>query len=155
MHALRAFISGGRQRRTSDTPRIDRAPPGACWSAVRPRASQDRVRAELARSTGYIETHRGKLRYQAGKHYIVHYGPGDRAPVRRAIFERTYRRRDDGLYEKRSDIVLRYFTLPYAVIVESMEGAEIAQPGDWIVEGVTGELWPVAPHVGEQKYVAA
>lgn len=155
MNALNALLFGGNSRRANEPPRIDRAPPGALWRAIRPRASDMPVRAELARSNGAVETDRGKLRYHAGKHYIVHYGPGDRAPVRRAIFERTYRRRDDGRYEKRPDIVLRYFTLPYAVAVETLEGVEFAHPGDWIVEGVTGELWPMSARMGEQKYIAA
>lgn len=154
MNALRALMFG-KQRPRHDPPRIDRAPPGAIWRSIRPRASDTAVRAELARASGVIETPRGDLRYEAGKHYIVHYGPGDRAPVRRAIFEQTYQRRDDGLYQKRVDIVLRYFTLPYIVIVETLEGEEMAHPGDWIVEGVGGELWPMAPHVGERKYKAA
>jgi hypothetical protein len=125
------------------------------WRNIRPRASDAVVRAELARANGVIGTLRGDLRYEAGQHYIVYYGPGDRAPVRRAIFEQTYQRREDGLYQKRVDIVLRYFTLRYAVMVETLEGAELAQPGDWIVEGVTGELWPVSPQLGEQKYTTA
>jgi hypothetical protein len=135
-------------------PRLERAPPGVVWRSVRPKSAEP-VRAELARSSGKIETPRGALKYQAGQHYIVHYGPGDRAPVRRTLFERTYRRRDDGRYEKRPDIVLRYFTLSYPVMVETLEGAELAQPGDWIMEGVAGELWPIAPRDAEQKYEPA
>jgi hypothetical protein len=145
----------GRRRRSREPPRINRAPPGAVWRSIRPRASDTAVRAELARSSGAIETPRGDLRYEAGKHYIVHYEPGDRAPVRRSVFEDTYQRREDGLYQKRIDIVLRYFTLPYDVIVETLEGEEMAQSGDWIVEGVGGELWPMAPQIGEKKYVPA
>lgn len=153
VNAFQALLFGNRQRR--ETPRIDRAPPGAVWHSIRPLASDEPVRAELARASGAIETDRGKLRYQAGKHYIVHYALGDIAPVHRSIFERTYRRRDDGLYEKNPDIVLRYFTLPYAVIVETLEGAEAAEAGDWIMEGVTGELWPMSARAGERKYTPA
>jgi hypothetical protein len=152
VNALQALLFG---RRPRQAPRVERSPPGVVWNSIRPLASDEPVRAELARASGAIETHRGKLRYQAGKHYIVHYGPGDAAPVRRAIFERTYRRRDDGLYEKSPDIVLRYFTLSYPVIVETLEGPEAAEAGDWIVEGVTGELWPMAARDGAQKYTAA
>jgi hypothetical protein len=69
--------------------------------------------------------------------------------VQASIFERTYQRRDDGLYEKRSDVTYRYFTLPVTVNVATSEGRQRADPGDWIVEGVEGELWPVAAgHAG-------
>ena len=124
------------------------------WRAIRPRPSDTPVRAELARSNGVIETPRGDLRYQAGKHYIVHYGPGDRAPVNRRVFEQTYVRREDGLYRKRTDLRLRYFTLPYAVVVDTLEGPEMAAAGDWIVKGGAGELWPMAAEDGERKYLA-
>lgn len=132
-------------------PRLEQAPADAVWRLVRPKPDAP-VRAELARSSGKIDTPRGALRYQAGKHYIVHYSPGDRAPVHRTVFERTYVRRDDGLYEKRTDIVLRYFRLPHPVMIESLEGDELAQPGDWIMEGAAGELWPVAAADAEAKY---
>lgn len=152
MSALGTLLFG---RRPQPAPRINRAPPGVVWRSIRPAGLQDPVRAELARASGAIETRRGKLRYQAGKHYIVHYGAGDVAPVRRAIFERTYRRRDDGMYEKSPDIVLRYFTLSHAVIVETLEGPESAKPGDWIIEGVTGELWPMDARDAAGKYTPA
>jgi hypothetical protein len=134
---------------------IDRAPNDVVWRSVRPKPSAEPVRADLARSSGLIETERGKLRYEAGKHYIVQYGPGDRAPVLRDLFERTYRRRDDGRFEKRTDVVLRYFTLSYPVMVETLEGVELAHPGDVIMEGATGELWPMSPHSAQEKYERA
>jgi hypothetical protein len=92
------------------------------------------------------------MRYEAGKHYIVRYGPGDCAPMRREIFEQTYRRRDDGRFEKRTDIVLRYFTLHFPAVIETLAGAEGAQPGDWIMEGMAGELWPIAARDALEKY---
>lgn len=130
---------------------FDRPPPGVRWRSVRPAPSLP-VRAELATSSGKIEKDGGTLSYDANEHYIVEYGGGDRAPVRREVFERTYRRRDDGLYEKRSDIVLRYFTLRHPVMVKTLEGDELAHPGDWIMQGVVGELYPVAARDAETKY---
>jgi hypothetical protein len=134
-------------------PRLDRAPPGARWRLVRPKRTAP-VRAELARSSGEIETSKGTLHYEAGKHYIVRYGPGDRAPVRRAKFERIYRRRADGLYEKSPDVV-RYFTLSFPVMIETLEGAELAHPGDWIMEGIGDELWPISAREAREKYEPA
>jgi hypothetical protein len=132
--------------------RINRPPPGVRWRRARPKPSAAPVRAELVRSSGEIATPRGALRYEAGKHYLVQYGPGDYAPVRREIFEHTYRRRDDGCFEKKTDIVLRYFTLNHSVIIDTLEGSEIAQPGDWIIEGLAGELWPLAAREALERY---
>ena len=141
----------GRHRQGA-LPRLDRPPSGVLWRRVRPKPSAAPVRAELVRSSGEIETPRGALRYEAGKHYIVRYGPGEYAPVRRELFEQVYRRRDDGRFEKRTDIVLRYFTLNYPAVIETLEGAEVAQPGDWVMEGVAGELWPIAARDAPEKY---
>lgn len=143
-----------RQHVARHLPRLDRPPPGARWRLVRPRPTEP-VRAELARSNGEIETSRGVLRYKAGKHYIVRYGPGDRAPVRRALFDHLYRRRDDGRYEKRPDILLRYFTLSYPVMIETLDGAELAHPGDWIMQGAAEELWPISARDAQAKYQSA
>lgn len=113
------------------------------------------VRAELARSTGCIETPRGALRYEAGKHYIVHHGPGEREPVRRAMFERLFKRRSDGRFEKRTDVVLRYFTLSYPVLIETSDGAQLAHPGDWIMEAGSDELWPISMRDAYENYEPA
>jgi hypothetical protein len=126
-------------------------PPGVAMTAVKPRG-EEIVSARLAKSDGAIESERGRLSFEAGKHYLVRYSNGDEAPVLKAIFERLYRRRIDGKYEKRRDVRLRYFTLPYAVRVMTMEGPRTAAPGDWIIEGVIGELYPAPAAVAESKY---
>jgi hypothetical protein len=135
-------------------PRLHRAPPGVLWRRVRSKPAEPR-RAELVRSSGCIETTRGELRYRAGKHYIVHYGPGDRAPMRRSVFERLYKRRADGRYDRRRDVLLRYFTLSYPVLVETQDGAELAHPGDWIMEGASDDLWAVAAQDAREEYERA
>jgi hypothetical protein len=141
----------GKSRSAPHAPVLDRAPANAVWRSVRPKPGVP-VRAELAQEDGEVDTARGPLRYEAGQHYIVEHGPDDRAPVRRDIFKRTYRLRDDGLYEKRTNIVLRYFRLSHPVMVQGLEGPELAHPGDWIMEGSEGELWPVAPEDALAKY---
>lgn len=140
------------RHRRAALPRLDRPPPGVRWRQARPKPSAEPVRAELVRASGEIKTPRGALRYEAGKHYIVRYGPGDYAPVRRKLFEQIYRRRDDGRFEKRTDIVLRYFTLNYPAVIEALAGVEVAQPGDWIMEGMAGELWPIAARDALEHY---
>jgi len=134
-------------------PCINTPPPGVVFQSVRARGIEA-VKAKLADADGAIAAEGGELRYRAGQHYIVDYANGDRAAVDRRIFERTYKRRFDGKYEKRRDVVLHYFTLPYAATVETLEGEKIARPGDWIMRGVIGELYPMSADVGRSKYEA-
>jgi hypothetical protein len=132
-------------------PHIQAPPRGVKLKAVRPRRDEA-VQAELARESGELHTGDGALRYAAGEHYLVRYENGDRAAVLKAIFERTYQRRSDGRYEKRPDLVLHYFTLPHDVVVDTLEGPHEAEAGDWIMQGVIGELYPVAREVAREKY---
>lgn len=37
-------------------------------------------------------------------------------------------------------------------IVETLEGAHIATPGDWIIRGVKGEFYPCKPDIFEATY---
>jgi hypothetical protein len=53
---------------------------------------------------------------------------------------------------KRPDLVLRYFTLNRAIMVATLEGPQRAAAGDWIIEGVAGELWPVPRDKALTKY---
>lgn len=130
---------------------IDEAPPGVWWREVRPRGSGQTVTALGADRAGVLSTPRGPQAYSVGD-YIVSYGGDDEAVVRQDIFERTYRRIGEGVFRKRTDIVLRYFTLDRAVLVRGLEGLERAEAGDWIVEGVAGELWPIAAELARAKY---
>ena len=38
--------------------------------------------------------------------------------------------------------------------VETLEGAMKAEPGDWIIRGIKGELYPCKPDIFEQTYEA-
>jgi hypothetical protein len=60
-----------------------------------------------------------------------------------------------GLYRKRTDVILRYFTLKRRVVVQTLEGPQAARPGDWIMQGVAGELWPISPEKAREKYEPA
>ena len=87
-----------------------------------------------------------------GADYILTYAPGDHAVISGDIFEATYEPAGEGLYRKRTDVVFRYFTLPYTCVVETKEGPQRAKPGDWIMQGVQGELWPIPAEKAEAKY---
>ena len=121
---------------------IDRPPAGVWWREVRPRPNAG-VRARKATRDGVLRMERGDQRFESGRHYIVTHTDGDEFVVRADVFEATYRPMGDGRYAKRTDIVLRYFTLNRAVSIRTLEGLERAEAGDWIMEGVLGELWPI------------
>lgn len=127
-------------------------PKGVTWIQVTARAEGRTVRAKLVKRHGRLRTQRGVIAYAPERHYIVDYGHGDRAVARRDIFERVYRDVGGGKYEKRPEIVYRYFTLPYDVTVQTAEGPEAAKAGDWIMEGVEGELYPISPDHAREIY---
>lgn len=131
---------------------ITTAPSGVTWTQVTARTQGRTVRAKLAKHHGHLRTKRGILPYAPGRHYIVDYGHGDKAVARRDIFERVYQLASPGKYEKRPEIVYRYFTLPHAVTVNTAEGPEAAKAGDWIMEGVEGELYPISPDRAREIY---
>lgn len=131
---------------------IDSPPAGVEWRAVRPKRDQSSVRARLADSDCNVRTDHGVLRARGGMDWIVAHSRGEESVVNGEIFHRTYEALGGGLYRKRTDIVLRYFTLDRPAIVGTLEGDQEAAPGDWIMQGVTGELWPVKPDKAREKY---
>lgn len=147
---LFAFLNPSRRRVVIDEP-----PARARWKRVRPRPAQRPVRARRAEADANIETPHGPAFARGGADYIVAHGAGDYAVVRGDIFERTYEALGAGLYRKRTDLVLRYFTLDRPAIVETLEGPAKAEPGDWVMEGVAGELWPIAAEKAQEKYEPA
>ncbi|MCO7121931.1 hypothetical protein NIA71_08200 [Ihubacter massiliensis] len=46
------------------------------------------------------------------------------------------------------------YNTPYMVI-QTLKGSHIAQPGDYIIKGVAGELYPCKPAIFEQTYEVA
>lgn len=130
---------------------ISAPPSNAEWRSVVAKP-QPAVRARMAEANADIRTGHGVLRAVRGRDYIVEYDGGDHAVVRADIFEKTYEPLGGGLYRKRTDVLLRYFTLTRRVVVETLEGPQTAEPGDWIMQGVEGELWPVSPEKGAEKY---
>ncbi len=143
------FVFGSRPERL---PVIAAPPLDAAWRSVRPRRGRP-VRAKLATKDGAVRSGRGYLNYTAGEHYIVRRRRSAPSVVQRQMFERTYERQPDGTYAKRRDLEYRYFTLSYPCIVQTREGAQRAHPGDWIMQGLEGELWPLSPKLGRRLYI--
>lgn len=42
-----------------------------------------------------------------------------------------------------------------ALVLRTMEGRAVAQPGDWVVEGSRGERWPVSDSQFRRTYTPA
>ncbi|MEZ5958887.1 MAG: hypothetical protein R3C30_00475 [Hyphomonadaceae bacterium] len=112
-------------------------------------------RAWIAETDCLIHTEHGVLQARGGKDYVLAHGPGDHSVVRKDIFEAMYEPLGGGLYRKRTDVIFRYFTLKRRVVVQTLEGPQAAKPGDWIMQGVKGELWPVSPEKAREKYEPA
>lgn len=146
------LVFGARPDRRS--PLIGRAPRGARWGCVRARG-EETVRAWVADHDQKIENGGGALKARAGKDVIVENESGEHAVVRRDIFERIYAPVGEGRFRKRRDIIYRYFTVDRPVRVKTLEGPQQAEPGDWIMEGVDGELWPIKRDKALQKYEQA
>ncbi len=132
-------------------PTLDKPPEKVTWHETRP-TGDEQVRAWVAREDCEVVTKHGVLKARKGEDMVVAYGPRDVAVVRKDLFNRTYKRAGKGLFRKRTDVKLRYFTLDHAVMVETLEGPQLAQPGDWIVQGLDGELWPVEKEKAREKY---
>lgn len=134
---------------------IESPPKRVRWHDVRSRGDQETVRAWRAASDHRISTSKGSLQARGGQDFILETANGDHTIVRSDIFERTYEALGGGLYRKRGDMHFRYFTLDRPALIKTLEGVQEAQAGDWIMQGVAGELWPVPRAEAERKYEPA
>jgi hypothetical protein len=142
-------------RKNENLPHLAKAPDHVDWVYVRPRGSSRAVHAWLAADDCRVATEHGMLTARGGQDVIIEYGPEDAAVVRRDIFDRTYETLGDGRYRKRTDVTFRYFTLDHPALIDTLEGVQRAEAGDWIVEGLDGELWPIPPSKAAKKYKPA
>lgn len=44
---------------------------------------------------------------------------------------------------------------PGSLVIDTLEGRMIANPGDWIIKGVAGEFYPCKPDIFEKSYEEA
>jgi len=54
-------------------------------------------------------------------------------------------------YRKRP-VIVEAFQTDVTISIETLEGIMIANPGDWIIIGVKGEMYPCKPDVFEETY---
>ncbi len=133
---------------------IDEPPARVKWRRIRAKTTPP-VRAHVAEADTSVETSQGELVARGGADYIVTYDDGARSVVRGDIFKQTYAPNGDGTFSKRTDVILRCFTLDRDATVETLEGPQHAKRGDWVIEGVKGELWPVPKAKARRKYQSA
>lgn len=60
---------------------------------------------------------------------------------------------DDWLVANQGDRVCRY--VGDTIIIPTLEGDHTASPGDWIIRGVKGELYPCKPDIFAATYEPA
>lgn len=147
MMSLRSIFSPPRRRMVIDTP-----PENVDWRPIRPRADQPPIRARRAEADCVVSAGGGDLHARGGKDFIVEYGNGARSVVRGDIFERVYEPMGDGRFRKRTDVIFHAFTLDRRAVIHTLEGPQNADPGDWVIEGVAGELWPLPHAEAVKKY---
>lgn len=49
-------------------------------------------------------------------------------------------------------IIVEAYQVSTVQKIETLEGTMLASPGDWIVKGVNGEIYPVKPDIFEKTY---
>lgn len=57
-------------------------------------------------------------------------------------------------FRKKPIVVRARPAAPEGEVVPTLEGRMVASPGDWIVEGVKGETYPVKPDIFAETYEA-
>jgi hypothetical protein len=155
MMGLGEFLFGKSRTTAHGRLVIDAPPRTVKWRKVRPKESGPEVHAWPAREDDIVTLGGGDLQACAGRDMIVEYEDGDRAVIRKDIFKHTYKRVGAGRYRKRTDITLRYFEATHPVCVKTLEGLQDAEPGDWIMQGMAGELWPIGHAEAEARYAPA
>lgn len=53
---------------------------------------------------------------------------------------------------RKKPIVISAFQTEQRVKIETLEGTMTAEPGDWIITGVKGEIYPCKPDIFEATY---
>lgn len=115
------------------------------------------VKAVLAKKSGTLKSSWGsELKYRAGKDYILDYkGDGsDMGVVRGDIFKTTYKQVPNkmGYYRKNPDARLHYFVAKKAMTIKTLEGKADVKPGDKVMVGTVGEMWPLQDEKLKAKY---
>ena len=66
-------------------------------------------------------------------------------------FDNFTRAEEEGRYVKKP-VVVRAKRLTECVFIPTLEGVMRGEPGDWLIEGVRGEVYPCNPDIFEATY---
>lgn len=58
----------------------------------------------------------------------------------------------DGWPDWAEALAAKAFTNGPNISIKTLEGEMIVNPGDWIIKGVAGEIYPCKPHIFEATY---
>ena len=58
----------------------------------------------------------------------------------------------EGIHYRKKPVLIRAFRTPKELTIETLEGTMKAEPGDWIIEGIAGELYPCKPGIFASTY---
>lgn len=115
-------------------------------------------RVEFARKAGSMQTAEGSVAYRIGDALLTGVA-GERWPIRRPDFERTYapvppaRMGEDGFYVKLALVVDALQAQKATPIqLDGDRGVLSARAGDWIVTGPDGDRWIVADDIFRRTY---
>lgn len=96
------------------------------------------------------QAHDGSTMSAGAGHWDVEDGTGSRWSVEPEVFAATYRHLEGDRYARVGEVDAR--RMPGGGRVETLEGPVDAQPGDWLLRGAAGELWPVAAERFSRDY---
>ena len=99
------------------------------------------VGAEQRSSPWQWRTQRGEVMQAEAGDWAVTDAKGHVRSVAAAIFESTHENIAPGRFRRTGIVLARKVIAPEPVA--TLEGDVMAQPGDWVVKGRRGELWPV------------
>lgn len=150
-NSVREDMRARHENAAPDIPRND-IPTDAAIEQVQPKADGAIVQARIADRDQVVHTEWGAdLNARAGHDMILTDQNGNQWVVRQDIFHKTYVHTDGG-YRKDPDLNVGYFVSPDERTINTLEGPVVAHPGDHVMIGAAGEMWPVKPEAFERKY---
>ncbi len=128
-------------------------PAGAKWVNVETlkSAKSARVRAQVMKTDGTVNSSHGPLNYKAGSAVLTG-KDGSKWTVRGDIFKDTYRRHFDGSYSKKPGVKMHGYIAPADGEVDTLEGKTPVRKGDLVLRGTKGEWWAQDAEKAKTKY---
>jgi len=75
---------------------------------------------------------------------------GERHPLKKDLFDKTYTYLDDGRATKTAPTMAKQ--MDELFIVDTLEGQASGAAGDWLAQGADGECWPIPDEAFRKRY---